>query len=161
GATAVRSVELTDAGGGAGDWTVAIDSQTAPAGVTVTASPTIAVPGRLDLTATASAAAAQGEATGFGVLGHGTDTRRIPYWLHVEKPQLAPAKSSLAKTGEYLGDTAGRPSRVSSYRYPDAPRGVGLPQSLAGPEQVFAVRVTRPIANFGVAILKQAPGTHV
>jgi subtilisin family serine protease len=161
GASEARSVELADAGGGGGDWAVAVTPQAAPAGLTVTAPATISVPGRLDLTAAAAADASEGDATGFVVLSRGADTRRIPYWLHVERPQLAPAKSSLVKTGDYPGDTSGKPSRVRSYRYPDAPRGVGIVQTLGGPEQVFEVRVTHPIANFGVAILRQTPGTHV
>ena len=32
---------------------------------------------------------------------------------------------------------------------------------LAGPEQVFRVRLTRPVANFGVAIVQRGPGSRV
>src|SRR5207253_804956 len=47
---------------------------------------------------------------------------------------------------------AGKPSRVSSYRYPqpaDAP-------ALTGPEQVYRIHLARPVANFGVAVLSGA-----
>jgi hypothetical protein len=32
---------------------------------------------------------------------------------------------------------------------------------LAGPEQVFAVRLLRPVANFGVVVVSRAPGSRV
>jgi hypothetical protein len=50
---------------------------------------------------------------------------------------------------------------VSSYRYPENPSSVGVPTRLAGPEQVFRVRLARPAANFGVAILSQAAGVSI
>jgi len=50
---------------------------------------------------------------------------------------------------------------VSIYRYPENPTGSGVPRVLRGPEQVFRVRLRRPAANFGVAILERGRGVRV
>ena len=46
------------------------------------------VPGTLDLTATTTTAAADGDLSGFVRLTRGADVRRIPFWLHVSRPAL-------------------------------------------------------------------------
>jgi len=161
GTTATEPIALTDAGGGAGDWTVAVQPQQGFGGVSVSAAATVTVPGTIAVVATLAANAPEVDATGFIVLQRGTDTRRIPYWLRVERPRLAPAKQTLTKPGIYAGTTRGQPSRVISYRYPDDPRGSGLTNTLRGPEQVFSFRLTRKVANFGVVLLSQGNRVHV
>jgi subtilisin family serine protease len=148
-----RQVALTDAGGGAGQWTASVVEQQAhePA-VTVSVTPSVTVPASIAVTAAVGAGAAQGEHTGFIVLTHGTDTRRIPFWFFVSTPKLAAPVASLAHAGAYKGNTARGKSRVSVYRYPDDPAGVGLPATLPGPEQVYRIRLTRRVANFGVVV---------
>ena len=42
---------------------------------------------------------------------------------------------------------------IPRYRYPEDPSGIGVARTLAGPEQVFRVRIRRPAENFGVAVL--------
>jgi len=146
-------VALTDAGGGAGQWTV-------------TAPPRISAPGRISVPGTLvvrlRASRRLGEVNGFIVLARGGQTRRIPFWGRVTTPQLTrqPARP-LARTGVYKGNTRGRRALVSVYRYPDDPRESGVSRTLNGPEQVFRVRLRRPAANFGVARLEQAPGVAV
>jgi subtilisin family serine protease len=153
GAGAVGRISLTDAGGGAGAWAVVVEPQTAPSGAVVTAPAAANVPGELLLTAASTSQAAQGEAAGHVVLVRGSERRRIPYWFRVAAPRLAGHKPrSLTRTGTYRGNTRGRPALVDSYRYPDNPSGVGIPRILRGPEQVFRIRLARPVANFGVAI---------
>jgi subtilisin family serine protease len=143
-----RSIQLADAGGGGGQWTVTVAPQTSAAGSTLTAPPTVSVPGRLDLTATAGTA--EGDSMGFVVLRLGSVTRRIPYWFHVADPKLGrEPHGTLTATGTYRGTTAGGRALVSSYRWPDVARA----GSLAGPERVFRVSVTRPVANLGVIVL--------
>ncbi|HZP30651.1 MAG TPA: S8 family serine peptidase, partial [Acidimicrobiia bacterium] len=151
GAGATRSVSLTDAGGGAGTWTVTVALQGAASGVGVAAPPTVAVPGRLDLTATVSESAPEADVTGFVVLTLGSTTRRIPFWLRTERPKLATEPHGrLRTTGTYKGQLRGKPSLVGSYRYPaNAPP---VP-SAGGREQVFRFVLARPVANFGVAVL--------
>jgi subtilisin family serine protease len=162
GARAARTVDLTDAGGGAGAWTVSLARQTQGAGVTVTAPSTVTVPGRLEVSVAASARAAEGEVMGFVVLARGAQLVRVPYWLRVTAPRLARQRTTpLARTGTYRGNTRGRPALVSTYRYPENPSAAGVPTALAGPEQVFRLRLRRPVANFGVAILSQARGVRI
>jgi subtilisin family serine protease len=147
------SVQLTDAGGGAGDWTVSLQTHEQGAGLTIATPSTVTVPGALPVGVTVAADAEEADATGFIVLQRGTDRRRIPYWLRVERPRLAQPTATLSRTGTYTGSTLGKPARVSSYRYPDNPKGAGISNDLRGPEEVFRVRVTRPVANFGVVVL--------
>lgn len=153
GASAARAVSLTDAGGGAGSWTVTVTPQQPAAGSSVILPPTAAVPGPLAVTAQAAPGAPQGEHSGFVILTRGNDQRRIPYWFRVAAPALgAEPTTPLTKTGTYSGDTRGHPALVDSYRYPDDPRELGVTRSLLGPEQVFRVSLARSFANFGVAV---------
>ncbi len=155
GTSAVRSMDLTDAAGGAGVWTVSIAAQTSAVGVSVTAPATVAVPGRLDVTGSAASGAAEADVTGFVTLTLGPVARRIPYWFRVTHPVLATEPHrTLSAPGVYHGQTRGKPSRVSTYRYPDAPRGANA--VFSGPEQVFRVTLRRPVANFGVAVVAGA-----
>jgi len=155
-------VTLTDAGGGAGAWTVTVQTQAAAGGATVSAPATTSVPGPLALHAAVSSSAKQGDTTGFIVLSRGAETRRIPFWLRVTVPVLSKDRhATLVRPGLYGGNTAGRASRVSCYRYPSDPSPLGIPPCLRGPEQVFRFRLTRPVANFGVVVVSQARGVHV
>ena len=150
GSSATRTVELTDAGGGAGTWTASVIVQGNAPGTTVTAPATVTVPGAIGVTATASAAATQTDVTGFVVLKLGTATRRIPYWFRVAQPVLGTEPHlTLTTPGVYHGTTRGKPSRVTSYRYPDAPAEV---HQTPGPEEVFRVTLKQPVANFGVVV---------
>jgi len=147
-----RTVELTDAGGGAGTWTVSVATQGSPPGVTVSVPPAVTVPGTLEVTASAASGAGDADATGFVVLRLGAAARRIPYWLHVDTPSLGrEPHGTLSSTGTYRGQTAGKPRLVTVYRYPER-----LPDDatarLPGPEQVFRVTLRRPVANFGVVV---------
>ncbi|HSC90419.1 MAG TPA: S8 family serine peptidase [Gaiellaceae bacterium] len=154
GARAALSIDVADAGGGAGTWLVARSG-----GDDVLRLPaTVDVPGRLDVEAIAPAAAVDGERTGWIVLSRGADTRRIPFWVGLTVPTLAAPSRTLAKTGSYRGNTSGRPARVSSYRYPTGADGG---RTLAGPEQVFRVRLARRAANFGVAVVSRGRGVRV
>src|ERR671914_57796 len=82
-ATASRTVDVSDAGGGTGPWTVSVEPQRPDPRVSVTAAPALVVPGRLTGTAPATASAPVVEQTGFVVLTREGERRRIPYWLHV------------------------------------------------------------------------------
>jgi hypothetical protein len=159
GSSSVRSIELSDAGNGAGTWAVAIASQGAPQGAVVGAPATVNVPGRLDVEAAAPPGSPEGDATGFVTLTRGTDVRRIPYWFRVSVSRLAgEPHGSLSRTGTYRGQTKGKPARVASYRYPADPHGLAV--RLPGPEQVFRVALARPAANFGVAVVGRVTGVR-
>ncbi|MBD0329639.1 MAG: S8 family serine peptidase [Thermoleophilia bacterium] len=158
GARAERRIALTDAGGGAGSWTVRVaTAETRAAAIQAPAQ--VSVPGTLALTAAVAPNAPDADVSGYVLLERGATTRRIPFWAGVTVPTLAPPTRALARTGTYRGNTAGRPARVSRYRYPD--RLAGRVRVLAGPEQVFRVRLARPAANFGVAVVARGRGVAV
>jgi len=50
---------------------------------------------------------------------------------------------------------------VDAYRYPEVPRGGPVSARLAGPEQVFQVRIGTGVANFGVVVIRRGPGSRV
>jgi hypothetical protein len=154
-------VQLTDAGTGAGPWTVTVEAQTRPAGTAVTVPAAVTVPGRLDVTVQTTRVA-DGEATGYVVLTRGTERLRIPYWFGTGTPALAASKRGvLRKPGNYKSTTRGGARRITRYRYPESPAGFGFSASLAGPERVFRVTLARPAANFGVVVTSRAPGVRV
>jgi hypothetical protein len=95
------------------------------------------------------------------VLTRGTDVRRIPFWARITAPALPRPTLTLARPGVFRGSTAGRPARVTTYRYPERPAEFGFATTLNGPEQVFRVRLRRPAVNFGVVITQRAPGVRV
>jgi hypothetical protein len=124
--------------------------------VAFTAPSSLAVPGSLSLRATAGRSTPEGTVTGFVFLSRSGVVRRIPFWLRVTVPRITkqPARL-LARPGVYSGNTRGRKALVSEYRYPDNPAGAGVQRVLAGPEQVFRIRLRRPAANLGVAVLSR------
>jgi subtilisin family serine protease len=151
------SIDLKDAGGGAGEWTVTVDRQQRLNGISVTAAASVTVPGVLTVTATSSQNAKSGDATGFVVLTHGADTRRIPFWVEVDHPLLGTERAiPLTKPGTYSGNTALGVARVTRYRYP-----TGGDVSYPGPEVVYRVTLKHPVANFGVAVLSGHAVPHV
>ena len=163
-ATSTRgSIQLTDAGEGAGSWQVSdarASSSTGRATLTLPAS--VAVPGSLSWETVVPASAQEGVVSGTIELRRGSDVRRVPYWGRVTAPQLVRHRVlPLSRPGVFTGTTRGRPSLVSSYRYPENPRGVGVTNSLEGPEAVYRFRLTRRVANFGVVITQRARGSFV
>jgi hypothetical protein len=153
-------VAVGDAGGGAGAWAVSVELGAVPSGTTVTTAPELVVPGEIALQLTT--AATEGAFWGSVVLRRDGRVRRIPLWGRVAVPTLVVAEATpLARPGAYRGDTRGKPARVSIYRYPELPAGAPVSSRLAGPEQVFSVRITRPVANFGVVITSRGRSARV
>jgi hypothetical protein len=146
-----RTVTLTDAGGGAGTWTVSVVQQ----GTAIAAPANVTIPGQLVLRTSLDAGTPEGEASGFIRLTRGADVRRIPWWVGVSHPSLGPSTRTLTKTGNYSGNAAKGRAGADLYRYPDP----GF-AALSGPEQVFSVRVGN-VANFGARVLTQARGVRV
>jgi subtilisin family serine protease len=163
GFSSTKHLETTDAGGGGAPWSVSIQSQSIPPGAALEPLATTLVAGAtLPVRLTVSRRAKAGDGTGFVVLTRGSDVRRVAFWFHVEVPMLGLDRHrTLRKPGVYRGDTAGRASRVSRYRYPERGLALGVPTRLGGPEQVFRFRLRRKVANFGVAIVSYAPGVRV
>jgi subtilisin family serine protease len=151
-----RAIDLADAGGGTGPWAVAIMTQQSALGITFPIGSSVTVPGQLAVSADVSAAARPGDYTGFVVLTNGSDTRRIPFWLEVSRPALGSEHHLvLTQPGTYGGTTLGGATKVLRYRYPT---GDG---AYAGPEVVYRVRISMPVANFGVAVTSGRAVPHV
>ena len=113
--------------------------------------------GQAHAAATVSPSASNGDVTGFVILTHGTDTRRIPFWVEVDHPRLAREHAvTLTHPGIYRATTVGGASLVSHYRYPTAGDS-----AYPGPEVAYLVHVTKPVANFGVAVLSGRAIPHV
>jgi subtilisin family serine protease len=163
GVSNTKQLSTTDAGGGSAPWTVSIHPRTMPGGaelkplaVTLTAGQS------LSLRLTVSGTAKTGDGAGFVVLTRGSDMRRVPFWFHVEAPKLGlDPHRILSRPGLYHGDTVGKASRVSEYRYPERGFAVGVATRLGGPEQVFRFRLRRRVANFGAVIVRRAPSAHI
>jgi subtilisin family serine protease len=159
GRNATRRVTLTDAGGGAGSWTASVTGggRIVHVGVKVT------VPGVVAVRAAVPRGARQGDMDGFIVLANGATRRRIPFWLHVERPRLQLDRhTTLVRPGIYRGDTSRGTARVSTYRYPDVPSGdSAFPVRLTGREIVYRVFIRRPVLNFGVAVISRDRGVSV
>jgi subtilisin family serine protease len=155
-------VTLSDAGGGAGAWDVAVETSAATPGASLVVPATASVPGAIDLTLVTTASAVDGDLSGFVRLTRGADVRRIPFWLHVSRTALAGETTTpMGRPGLRTGSTSGKPALVSRYRYPEVPADGAVSATLQGPEQVFRITLTKPAANFGVVITRRAPGVQV
>jgi subtilisin family serine protease len=160
GRRAARAVRLSDAGGGAGAWAASVGGQTR--GVTVSVPASVTVPGAFTVRVAVGRGAAESDHAGFVVLSRGAIRRRIPYWFRVEAPRLAgERRRTLSRPGTYRDDARRGSARVVSYRYPDDLSSLGIPTRLRGPEVVYRVRIRRPVANFGVAVLSQESRARV
>ena len=154
-----RTIQLSDAGGGAGSWAVRITPSVN--GITVPTS--VVIPGSLPVRVSVPRGARERDISGFVVLSRGSDERRIPFWFRVERPRLRLERHlSLGRPGIYTGNTARGVARVSTYRYPDIPPGdAAYPVRLTGRELVYRVRIRRTLANFGVAVIGRDRGVRV
>jgi hypothetical protein len=163
GFSSTKQLSTTDAGGGSAPWNVTIDASLMPHGTTLTPLARSFVAGTpLSLHLAVSRTARAGDGMGFVLLTRGTDVRRVAFWFHVEVPRLGmDAHRTLRDPGIYHGNTAGKPLRVSFYRYPERGFAVGVPTRLGGPEQVFRFRLRRPVANFGAVVLASGRGVRV
>jgi subtilisin family serine protease len=160
---------LTDAGDGAGNWTVSIAPQAQSSGVQIDVPGTVAIaPGgdaSIPVTVRAAPDAGKGENYGFLVLTGNGVQRRVPYAFIVEKPALAGAPVVALKKTQ-TGNTATGTNLVSQYCCPAAPFGppptyVGPPMNEDGAEHLYSYDVNEPIVNFGVDVLASTPGSLI
>jgi subtilisin family serine protease len=160
-------VQVSDAGNGSGTWTVQLASQSATAGANVTiAGPAVVPPGgstQIQVTASATADAANGLDYGFVLLRNGSLTRRIPYLFLVDHPALAAAREQELRPVQ-SGTTASGESLVGAYRWPNAPFGNqpdAPPMVEDGHEVVYVTKLPAKVANAGVAIWSKSPGARL
>ena len=163
---ASRSIAVTvsDAGGGAGDWTVQTLPQVASPGASVSVPPITLGPGGtvvVQMTAQATAGAPQGDNFGFVVLQRGADVRRIPYAFSVTRPQLGNAQVVPLRRTQ-VGDTRQGADHARVYRWPTSPFSIlgifGVDPSVDedGREKVYSIDIPRQAVNAGVVIERPA-----
>jgi subtilisin family serine protease len=168
---AARSLLLgiSDAGDGAGTWSIEVRAQAQPAGVeiVVPGSVTLAPGGEIQIpvTARASAGATAGETYGMLILRRGATTRKVPYALLVTRPGLA-AAPVLPLEQFQVGTTKTGISRASAYRYPAAafgpsPSYFGPPVNEDGGEKLYRIQLSDPSLNVGAAVIASSPGSLV
>ncbi len=160
-------VTVSDAGGGAGAWTVEVRPQVASSGATVEAAPfTLPTGGSVivQMVARAAAGAPQGDNFGFVVLRRGSDVRRVPYAFSVTRPQLGGSRVTPIKKLQ-SGDTRTGDDRARVYRWPTLPFGIlgifGVDPSVNddGKEKVYSLDIPRRAVNAGVVISR--PGIKI
>jgi len=162
-------LEVQDAGGGGGTWTVGLQSQAATAGAFVDLPATVAVsPGgtaEIPVVVRADANAATGDDEGFVTLTQGSNVRRVPYYFTVERPgaEITPVVP-LKKL--QTGDTRTGKSNINQYRFPGSPFGpaptyTGTPMDESGGEKLYSLHISQPVANVGAAIVAASPGSLV
>jgi subtilisin family serine protease len=163
GFSGTKELSTADAGGGSAPWSVSVHVQSMPRGARVEPlAKTVVAGAALALRLSVSPTAGAGDGSGFVVFTRGSDVRRVAFWFHVELPQLElDLHRTLHGPGLYHGDTAGKPSRVSSYRYPEGPLAPGVRTQLGGPEQVFRFTLRRRVANFGAVVVGRGQGVRV
>ena len=160
--TEALRVRLTNAGGGAGRWSVALKRSVTGGGVQVLAPAKVTVPGMLRVRVAVAAHAPARDTSGFVVLGNGGQVRRIPFWLHVTAAALArEPHRSLHGPGVYAGNTRRGRALVSAYRFPGNPAALGVPVRLRGPEQVFRFVLRKPAVNAGAVVLTESPRVRI
>jgi hypothetical protein len=162
-------VQITDAGDGAGTWSVSVLPQSATSGVGIDVSGFVSVPPggavSLPIGAHVSADAAPGEQFGFIVLTRGSDVRRIPYFFLVSRSQLESVKAVELKPFQ-IGSTVQGTSRANVYKYPSTPFGAasnftGPTMNEDGAEKLYVTHLTKKAANIGVSVMAESAGSLI
>ena len=147
GTSEVQSVELTDAGGGGGTWSVSAPGLEGPATIDLAAGGALT----LALTLAVPPGASVGNRSGNVVLTSGTHTVHLRWWGYVERSRLAKAHSQHLAAGRWIkGDTREGTKLVEHYRWPAGPAGSGLPRIYPGREQLWSFIVPHGARNAGV-----------
>jgi subtilisin family serine protease len=157
------SVAVSDAGDGAGAWSVEIQPQVASNGATVEAPPFALATGGtavVQVTARASAGAAGGDNFGFVLLRRSDVVRRLPYAFSVTRPRLTGSRViPLRPTQSGSTSTAGE-NRAQVYRWPTSPFSIlgifGVDPSVNedGRETVYSLDIPRQAVNAGVVVVR-------
>jgi minor extracellular serine protease Vpr len=163
-ASSAISLTVSDAGDGAGAWSVEVRPQVASSGATVEAAPFSLSSGGtavIQMVARAAAGAPGGDNFGFVLLRRGDAVRRVPYAFSVTRPQLTGAPVvPLRKTQK--GDTRNGQDRAQVYRWPTSPFGIlgifGVDPSVNddGKETIYSLDLPRQAVNAGVVVVRPA-----
>ena len=157
-------VTVSDAGNGAGTWSIEIRPQVASSGATIEAAPFTLTPGGtaiVQIVARAAGGSPQGDNFGFVVLRRGSDIRRIPYAFSVTRPQLSGSNVIPLKKTQ-TGSTLSGDDRARVYRWPTLPFGIlsifGVDPSVNedGKETVYSLDLPKQVVNAGVVVVRPA-----
>jgi hypothetical protein len=147
GDSVLQTIELSDAGGGGGTWSVSAPGLAAPATIDLAAGGTQS----LAVTLNAPPRASVGNRSGNIVLTSGTHTVHLRWWGYVERPHLAKLHARHLAAGRWIkGDTREGTRVVQHYRWPAGPAGSGLPRGYPGREQLWSFIVPPGARNAGV-----------
>ena len=142
-----RSLVLSDAGGGAGTWSISAPGLAAPATVDIPAGGSQA----LELALRPPPRTSVGNRSGSIVLTSGAHTLHIRWWGYVERPRLTGVHARRLAAGRWVaGDTREGTRVVQRYRWPAAPGGSGLPRMYPGREQLWSFTIPAGVRNAGV-----------
>jgi minor extracellular serine protease Vpr len=142
-----RSIELSDAGGGGGVWSVSAPGLDVPATVDVPAGGSQ----KLELSLRPPPRTSTGNRSGSIVLTSGARSIHIRWWGYVERPRFAKQSSRRLPAGRWIkGDTREGTKLVQHYRWPSGPGGSGLPRVYPGREQLWSFTVPAGARNAGV-----------
>ena len=160
---------VSDAGDGAGTWTVSLAPQAQTSGVQIDVPGTVTLQSggfmAVPVTVVAPAGAGTGENYGFVELTGNGVTRRVPYSFLVERPALADV-TAVPLQKLQTGDTAQGTSRVAQYCCPSEPFGppasyTGAPMNETGSEHLYYKDINEPVVNWGVSIWAESAGAVV
>jgi minor extracellular serine protease Vpr len=164
------AVQLADAGGGAGTWSVEVRPQAASAGASIEADPLVTLPpggeARLGVTARVGAGAPAGDNFGFVVLRRGDTMRRVPYYFTATRPGLELRPSQPLREFN-TGDTRTGVSHTDVYRFPTWPFGAppdynnGPPMVQDGAEDLYTYLLDEPAVNFGASVWASSAGARI
>ena len=158
-------VLISDAGDGAGAWSVEVQPQVSSSGASVTVAPfTLASGGTavVQMVASAASGSPQGDNFGFVVLRRGDVVRRVPYAFSVTRPQLTGSRTVPLRVTQAGNTATGGEDRARVYRWPTLPFGIlsifGVDPSVNddGKETVYTLDIARQAVNAGVVVERPA-----
>jgi minor extracellular serine protease Vpr len=142
------NVELRDAGTGAGTWTVDAGRLGGPSSITVPQGGTT----RLELTLKDPGGPSR-LMQGVVLLHSPTRTLRLIWVALVDHPRITAEPVHAVEPGVITGDLRRGRALISHYRFPDDPRGYGLPRLYPGRELVYSFPVPKGAHNAGAAVV--------
>ena len=157
------AVTVSDAGDGAGAWSVEIRPQVATNGASVEAPPFSLPTGGtavVQMTARAAAGAPDGDNFGFVVLRRGDVVRRLPYAFRVTRPQLTGSRVIPLRATQSGNTATSGENRAQVYRWPTSPFSIlgifGVDPSVNedGRETVYSLDIPRQAVNAGVVVTR-------
>ena len=163
-------LQISDAGGGAGAWSVTLQAQSATAGTTISVAPACgARTGRLGRRAGVGTRGRQRHAGRQHGLRRLDERRRLaadPVLLRGLEARCSRTCRRPSCVSSRRGDTSHGQNVVSLYRFPTWPFGPpptysGAPYGEPGAEKLYTIQLGVPVVNFGVSVLAQSANSEI